>query len=214
MRLGLRGVVLMLGFIAGSVAACTLWVDNQFKDYSGTCQLMNANANECGQCGTTNCRQQIDQTCGESITFDVDRCFGDPSYNQSTWQCQWLLDDAAVNDPTQSPNDYALRTCMQSNCMTPCTKCTDFDAGVGPCGDCLRGNCARLMDNVNGCCSDEDINTNMVACASSVAHTCAPFLTYDAGLDPDTAPPQQGQGGYCMYAFSMCVQNHCASECM
>jgi hypothetical protein len=210
----LRGVLLMVGLVAGSAAACTLWVDNQFKGYSGTCQLPNANDNVCGQCGTQECGPLIDKTCTVGgVTDQLNRCFTNPSYGGSnTWGCSEILDDAAVNNPMQSADESALRHCVNDHCFDKCTTCTDFDAGVGPCGDCLRSYCASVLNGTTGCCDIDPINAGMAACGSSVNHSCAAFLEYEAG-EGDAAPPMWDTENWCMNQFSLCVQNSCGPQC-
>lgn len=208
----LRGVLLMVTLLAGCAAACTLWIDDHFKGYSGTCQVPNAGANVCGQCGTQHCQPLIDRTCGQLVTDQLDQCFADPSYTtRSNWYCSNFFDDAAVYDPSQTPDESNLRHCVHDNCPGECTTCTDFDAGAPPCGDCLRANCASIMNGIDGCCGDDQIGQAMLACGSVVNHSCSAFLEYDAG---DASPPDAASAyGYCMYTFSQCVQKSCAQEC-
>jgi hypothetical protein len=210
-----RGVLLMVGLVAGSAAACTLWVDNQFKGYTSSCQLPNANDNVCGQCGTAHCQGLINTTCGQgSVTDDLNSCFADPSYpqDQTNWFCQNYFDDAALNDPSLEPDAAALRHCIHDHCGTECSTCTDFEAGTGECGDCLRDACAPIMNGIGGCCTDPDIATGMAACGSSVNHSCSAFLDYEGGFD-EAGPPEAGQPGFCIYAFSTCVQANCGPAC-
>jgi hypothetical protein len=211
----LRGVLLMLGLVAGSAAACTLWVDNQFKGYSSNCQLPNANDNSCGQCGTQHCQGLINKTCGQgSVTDDLNGCFADPSYksDQTNWFCQNYFDDAALNDPNLQPDPAALRHCIHDNCPKDCTQCTDFDSGGGQCGGCLQAHCKGLMDGLGGCCSDPEVASGMEYCASAGNRHCAVFFYYEGGSWEGGSPPPTDPE-YCMFNFSQCVQQNCEDAC-
>ena len=207
--MGVRAAVLWVSGLAMGVAACTLWVDNQWKGYSGTCQLPSANANVCGQCATQHCQAFVDRTCGNLVTDQLEQCLSDPSYSASYWTCGPFFDDASVYDPTQTADESNLRHCVHDSCTGPCSTCTDFDAGAGACGDCLRASCASTLNGNGGCCGDDQIASAMVACGSSVNHDCSEFLTYDAAPPPD--------GGYdynaCFRVFAGCLQSHCSSQC-
>lgn len=208
--------------LACALLACTLIVDNQFKDFGSSCKLPGANDNACGTCVTKNCQAQVDTNCSnpqESIIGSLATCIEDPSPGSSPGEsrCSSFLDDASVTANGQAPSQFQLRLCVASLCGDDCRKCIDVDAGTSACGQCIMANCGKRLDGVEGCCNNgtvlgwiqqcTDVNPELAVCGDIDDLA-------DAGTQEDGGFVERDSGfAECnTHNFAVCVYDHCIQQ--
>jgi hypothetical protein len=222
MRARFGGGLVFLALAAGSVVACTLIVDGETKDLTGTCTPTGANDNACGKCALQHCQTAINASCAANDIGNLERCVQDPSPTQSSgeWGCTGLLDDASVHQSGISQQQADLRSCVAGHCMTECTVCTDVKPGPGACGACIidpTNGCGGLLNKLNGCCGVGSIQQDITACTASVNPDCSSFRdTYASALDSGVdgaAPVFRSCSDFSSDEFAKCFVEKCGGSC-